>query len=227
MSNQNLKVLIKTPFAQLPSSNPMPMLQNITHLGPVDFEHLNLPLWLCVFIDGAGPHTHNLLDSGCKDVTWMYQTYAGWISLAMVIIYFRGSFLALLLMIGILYGCASSLNCLRNKRYGFRLNVTEGVGQKLNIQKDVMIIGDTSDEEKGEISSVWLREDNEDDKDEMMENSYVKILLNEFRGSTWKDPQYLLMTILILCMFWFFTIMAFALISFIVSEARDWSRLKL
>ncbi|TGO46870.1 hypothetical protein BOTNAR_0560g00070 [Botryotinia narcissicola] len=171
MSNQNLKVFINTPFAKLPSSNPIPMLQNITHLGPVDFEHLSLPLWLCVFIDGAGPHTHNILESGCKDVTWMYQTYASWISLAMIIIYFSGSFLALLLMIGILYGCASNLNCLRNKRYGFRLNVT-GVGQKLNIQKDVMITGGTSDEEKGEISSVWLREDNEDDEDEMMENSY-------------------------------------------------------
>ncbi|TGO32576.1 hypothetical protein BHYA_0305g00040 [Botrytis hyacinthi] len=106
----------------LPSSNPIPMLQNITRLGPVDFKNLNLPLWLCVFIDSAGPHTNNLLESGCKDVTWMYQTYAGWSSLAMVIIYLSGSFLALLLMIGILYGCASNLNCLRNKRYGIWLN---------------------------------------------------------------------------------------------------------
>ncbi|KAF7902303.1 hypothetical protein EAF00_002206 [Botryotinia globosa] len=164
------------------------------------------------------------LESGYKDVNWMYQTYAGWISLAMVIIYFSGSFLALLLMISILYGCASNLNCLRNKRYGIRLNVTEGVGQNLNVQEDVMITGDTSDEEKGKFLSVCLREDNED---EMMENSYVKIGLNEFRGSTWTDPQYLLMTILILCMLWFFTIMACALILFIVSEARHWSRLKI
>ncbi|THV45225.1 hypothetical protein BGAL_0514g00030 [Botrytis galanthina] len=224
ISNQNLKVLINTPFAQSPSSNPIPMLQNITRLGPVDFEHLNLPLWLCVFIDSAGPHTQNLLESGCKDVTWMYQTYAGWISLAMVIIYFSGSFVAFLIMIGILYGCGSNLNCIRDKRDGIRLDVTEGLGQKLNVRKDVMTIWDTSEEEKGQISSVWLREDNED---EIREKSYVKIMLNGLRSSTWTDPQYLFITMLILCMFWFFTIMACALISFIASEARDWFRRKI
>ncbi|KAF7938417.1 uncharacterized protein EAE98_000755 [Botrytis deweyae] len=138
------------------------MLQNITRLGPVDFEHLNLPLWLCAFIDGAGPHTHKLLESGCKDVTWMYQTYAGWISLAMVIIYFSGSFFALLVMIGIL------------------LNVTEGLGQKLNVRKDMMTSGDTSVEEKGQISAVWLREDSED---EIREKSHVKFMVNEFRST--------------------------------------------
>ncbi|KAF7934534.1 hypothetical protein EAE99_002985 [Botrytis elliptica] len=200
------------------------MLQNITRLGPVDFEHLNLPRWLCAFIDGAGPHTHKLLESGCKDVTWMYQTYAGWISLAMVIIYFSGSFFALLVMIGILYVCASNLNCLRDKRYGIRLNVTEGLGQKLNVRKDMMTSGDTSVEEKGQISAVWLREDSED---EIREKSHVKFMVNEFRSSTWTDPQCLLITMLILCLFWFLSIMTCALISFIVSEALDWLRRKI
>ncbi|TGO20862.1 hypothetical protein BPAE_0260g00050 [Botrytis paeoniae] len=180
-------VFINTSFAQLPSSNPIPILQNITRLGLVDFEHLNLAPWLCAFIDGAGPNSHNLLESGCKDVTWMYQTYTGWISLAMGIIYFSGSFFTLLLMVGIQYGCVFNRNCLFDKRYGIRLNVTKGVGQKLNVRKDVMTSRDTSEEEKGQISSVGLRDDKED---EIREKGYVEIMLNEFRSSTWTDPEY-------------------------------------
>lgn len=194
------------------------MLQNITRLGPFDFEHLNMPRCLCAFIDGAGPIRHNLMELDCNDVTRMYQTYTGWISLAYVIIGFGGGFPVLWLMADVFYECVFNRKCLCDKSYGVSRNAAEEVGQKSNVQKHEMTSRDVSEEEKGQTSSVDLREDNEN---KIREKGFVEFILNGFRSNKWSDPSYLFITIQDLFIYWFCSIIAYISISFVVSEALD------
>ncbi|CCD56219.1 hypothetical protein BofuT4_P148290.1 [Botrytis cinerea T4] len=102
MSNQNLKVLINILFAHFRAQ-----MQQLSRC-----------------ITCLGPHSHNILESGCNDVTWIYQAYADWISLAIVMITVSGGIFTLLLMTSILSEYVLNQNFLCDKRHGVCLNLT-------------------------------------------------------------------------------------------------------
>ncbi|KAF7910694.1 uncharacterized protein EAF01_002204 [Botrytis porri] len=206
MSNQNLKLRSNTYIEKHHTS------------WSRDFEHLNVAPWLCAFIDGAGPIRHNPSELDCNDATRMYQTYTGWISLAYVTISFGEGFFVLWLMTGILYECVFNRKCPCDKSCGVSLNASEEVGQKSNVRKHEMTSRDASEEEKGQISLVGLRYDNEN---KIREKCFVEFILNVFWSNRWTDPTFLLFTIQNLCIYWFCSIIACVLISFVVSKALD------